>query len=132
MALQTISESVYVGLCLEIGTLEQVAIRRDVTDINELLRKEAEEMIVWMQSGSKREGFRFKDSDMDYMYWFNNNRVIWDFSQAMLYNTHRYTLILCDISESPPGFTLLWLPLDRAGLLALSSCVKMNGALYIF
>ena len=37
MALQTISESVYVELCLKIGTPQQVAIRREVTDISELL-----------------------------------------------------------------------------------------------
>ena len=33
MALQTISESVYVGLCFKIGTPQQVAISRDVADI---------------------------------------------------------------------------------------------------
>ena len=37
MALQTISESVYVGLCFIIGTPQQVAIRRDVQDIMESL-----------------------------------------------------------------------------------------------
>nr|XP_022298621.1 uncharacterized protein LOC111107632 [Crassostrea virginica] len=133
MAVQTISESVYVGLCLKIGTPQQVAIRRDVVDIKELLEHKLTitDYQVRMMSGSRREGFRFKDSDHDFMYWFNDNRVLWDFSQATLYNTHRYTLILCDSSESPPGFTLLWLPLERAGRRVLSSCVRINGALYI-
>ena len=84
-----------------------------------------------MESGSRREGFRFKDSDVDIMCWQNNYRVLWDFSQAMLYNTHRYRLILCDSSESPPGFTLLWLPLEKAGRRVLSSCVRINGSLCI-
>ena len=110
MAVQTISESVYVGLCLKIGTPQQVAIRRDVEDIHELVEHKAKGRgyLVRMVSGSRREGFRFKDSDHDSMFWHNSRQVLWDFSQATLYNTHRYTLILSDRSESPPGFTLLW------------------------
>ncbi|XP_022340064.2 uncharacterized protein LOC111134870 [Crassostrea virginica] len=133
MALQTFSESVYVGLCLKIGTPQQVAIRRDVVDITELLRQTVtkSDQCVLMVSGSRREGFRFIDSDMDYMNWPNNHRVLWDFSQAALYNTNIYKLILCDSSECPPGFTLLWLPLEEAHRLVLSSCVRINEALYI-
>nr|XP_022346225.1 uncharacterized protein LOC111138503 [Crassostrea virginica] len=139
MALQTshISESVYVGLCLKIGTPQKVAIRRDVVDITELLKnkvtvkEERNNNVFEMLSGSQREGFRFKDSDWDYMYWPNNHRVLWDFSQVTLYNTHTYRLILCDSSESPPGFTLLWLPLEETNRRALPSCVRINGALYI-
>ncbi|XP_022299446.2 uncharacterized protein LOC111108135 [Crassostrea virginica] len=132
MSLQNISESVYVGLCLKIGTPQQVAIRRDVWDIpNLLVHKEARldhAYPVVMLSGSMREGFIFKDSDVDLMSWYNKHRVLWDFSQATLYNTRRYTLILCDSSESPPGFTLLWLPLEEVENV---SCVRINGALYI-
>ena len=133
MAVQTISESVYVGLCLKIGTPQQVAIRRNVVDIVELLNRKVNstDYCVKMVSGSQREGFRFKDSDHDFMFWSNDNQVLWDFSQSTLYNTHRYTLILCDSSESPPGFTLLWLPLEEASRHVLSSCVRINGALYI-
>ncbi|XP_078340026.1 uncharacterized protein LOC111109049 [Crassostrea virginica] len=133
MAVQTISESVYVGLCLKIGTPQQVAIRRDVWDIRELITHKvaSTDYLVTMLSGSRREGFRFKDSDHDIMYWSNDNIVLWDFSQSTLYNTHRYTLILCDSSESPPGFPLLWLPLEEADRRVLSSCVRINGALYI-
>nr|XP_022298622.1 uncharacterized protein LOC111107633 [Crassostrea virginica] len=134
MAVHTISESVYVGLCLKIGTPQQVAIRRDVEDINELFQHKVSstDYVLTMVSGSRREGFRFKDSDHDVMSWPNNHRVLWDFSLSTLYNSHRYTLILCDSSESPPGFTLLWLPLDRAHRRVLSSCVRINGALYIY
>nr|XP_022298632.1 uncharacterized protein LOC111107640 [Crassostrea virginica] len=133
MDVQTISESVYVGLCFKIGTPQQVAIRRDVVDIRELLEPKAKsrDYHVKMESGSRREGFRFQDSDQDSMYWSNYNQVLSDFSQSTLYNTHRYTLILCDSSESPPGFTLLWLPLEEADSFVLSSCVRINGALYI-
>ena len=132
MSLQTISESVYVGLCLKIGTPQQMAIRRDLVDIKELLEHKVTRTYepVRMESGSYREGFRFEDSDLDYMIWLNNVRVFWDFSQAMLHNINRQVLILCDISESPPGFTLLWLPLEERTFL-ISSCVRMNGALYI-
>ncbi|XP_022343724.2 uncharacterized protein LOC111136869 [Crassostrea virginica] len=133
MTLQIKSESLYLGLCLKIGTPQQVAIRRDVTDIIELLEHKIARPyeIVSMLSGSQREGFRLSDSDRDTMYWPNNHRVLWDFTLAALYNTHRYNLILCDSSESPPGFTLLWLPMEEAHSLVLSSCVRINGALYI-
>nr|XP_022308597.1 uncharacterized protein LOC111114543 [Crassostrea virginica] len=133
MTLQKISESVYMGLCLKIGTPQQVAIRRDLVDFTELLRhKESRtDEDIMMKSGSDREGFRLEGSDVDYMYWPNNHRVLWDFSQAVLYNTHRHRLILCDSSESPPGFTLLWLPMEIAANVVLSACVRMNGALYI-
>ena len=127
------SESVYVGLCLKLGSPQQVAIRRDVEDVTELLRHKAArtDENVTMASGSDREGFRLEGSDLDFMCWPNDHRVLWDFSQAVLYNTHRHKLILCDSSESPPGFTLLWLPMEIAADVVLSSCVRMNGALYI-
>ena len=132
MALQKISESIYVALCLKLGTSQQVAIRRDLVDIKESLEnKVARTDLVIMQSGSSREGFRLNDSDVDTMIWPNNHRVLWDFSQAQFYNTRRQSLILCDSSESPPGFTLLWLPLEEAGCDVLSSCVILNGSLYL-
>ena len=118
----------YVGLCLEVGTSELVAIRRDVVDIKELLRHKVTGTCnnvhgMYILSGSRREGFRFKDSDQDYMCWPTDHPVLWDFSQAQFCNTHRDTLILCDSSESPPGFTLLWLPLEEASRHVLSACV---------
>nr|XP_022300233.1 uncharacterized protein LOC111108547 [Crassostrea virginica] len=131
MAVQTISESVYVGLCLKIGTPQQVAIRRDVLDTEDLLKYKSTDQDVKMISGSKREGFRLKGSDVDHMIWPNDHKVLWNFSQATTYNTHSHALILCDSSESPPGFTLLWLPLEEADTYVLSSCVRFNGALYI-
>ena len=78
MALQTLSESVYVGLCLKIGTPQEVAIRRDVIDVKELLEHKVKrtDQYVKMLSGSHREGFRFKDSDRHGMLWPNDHRVI--------------------------------------------------------
>eukprot|EP00105_Crassostrea_gigas_P003149 XP_011415903.1 PREDICTED: uncharacterized protein LOC105319876 [Crassostrea gigas] len=128
---QKMSESVYVWMCREIGTPQQVAARRDIVDIKELLSNQDEYLERSMMSGSMREGFRLRDSDLDTMYWPTNHRVIWDFSQSEYYNILRQALILCDSSESPAGFTLLWLPLECAGQRGLSSCVRMNGGLYI-
>ncbi|XP_078321146.1 uncharacterized protein LOC111114539 [Crassostrea virginica] len=133
MTLKKISESVYVGLCLKIGTPQQVAIRRDTEDVTELLEHKVArtDEYVSMASGSVREGFRLEGSDVDFMYWPINHRVLWDFLQATMYNSHKHSLILCDSSESPPGFTLLWLPMEIAANDVLSACVRMNGALYI-
>ncbi|XP_065943974.1 uncharacterized protein [Magallana gigas] len=125
------SESVYVGMCHKIGTPQQVASRRDIVDILELLINQYNYRVRTMWSGSDREGFRFLDSDIDVMFWPTFFRVIWDFSQSEYYNIHRQTLILCDSSESPAGFTLLWLPLERASRAVLSTCMRMNGGLYI-
>ena len=131
MALQTISECVYVGL--KIGTAQQVAIRREKEVISELsqFRLERVGQDVRMLSGRKREGFRLDGSDIDFIFWENNHRVLWEFSQAQFCNTNRHNLILCDNSESPPGFTLLWLPLEEANSRVLSSCERINRALYI-
>eukprot|EP00105_Crassostrea_gigas_P027569 XP_011448944.1 PREDICTED: uncharacterized protein LOC105343323 [Crassostrea gigas] len=133
MATQKISESVYMGMCLKIGTPQQVTARRDIVDIVEMLKYN--EMInrpfTIMLSGSRREGFRLSGSDLDYMSWPNNHRVIWDFSQVQFYSTQEHAMILCDSSESPPGFTLLWLPLERTSHEVMSACVRMNGMPYI-
>ncbi|XP_062572652.1 uncharacterized protein LOC134234592 [Saccostrea cucullata] len=110
-AIQQISESVFVGLCRKVGTSQVVAMRRDVMDISEIVENQvtkSDEDSV-MVSGSQREGFRLESSDVDFMFWPNNHRVIWDLSQSQYYNTRRQTLILCDCSNSPPGYTLLYL-----------------------
>ena len=99
--------------------------------MSELLDNKVKGNTFQMFSGSHREGFRFEDSDVDAMYWLKNHRVFWDFSQTMLYNADSHATILCDSSESPPGFTLLWLPLEEACSDVLSSCVRFNGSLCI-
>lgn len=37
MTVQNMSESVYVGMCLKVGTPQQVASRRDIMDITDML-----------------------------------------------------------------------------------------------
>ncbi|XP_062616432.1 uncharacterized protein LOC134278116 isoform X2 [Saccostrea cucullata] len=108
--IQHISESVFVGLCRQVGTSKLVAMRRDMADIWDKVKNQVtSEDNCTMLSGSQREGFRLETSDVDFMNWPNNHRVIWELSQSQYYNTHRQTLILCDPSDSPPGFTLLYL-----------------------
>ncbi|XP_048765443.2 uncharacterized protein LOC125673123 [Ostrea edulis] len=131
--IQHMSESVFVGLCHTVGTSQQVAMRRDVTDIHEMVTNKAKTSNEYtvMLSGSDREGFRMKGSDVDSMFWFNNHRVIWDLSQTQFYNVHRQFLILSVSSESPPGFTLLRLLTPRANSRVISALVTMNGGRYI-
>ncbi|XP_062587327.1 uncharacterized protein LOC134248963 [Saccostrea cucullata] len=113
--MQRLSESVFTGLCHKVGTPSHVIIRRDVVDItetftNEILAKSACSMIV---SGSHREGFRLEGSDVDIMPFPNNAYVVWDIDQAQNYELGEIFLLLCDSSESPPGYTLLRINLIR-------------------
>nr|XP_034327869.1 uncharacterized protein LOC117689821 [Crassostrea gigas] len=130
--LQHMSESVIVGLCEIVGTSQQVALRRETVDIREMVERQviSHDGLIKMISGSHREGFRLNGSDVDFMLWYNNYRVIMDMSQSEYYNTANTTLILSDSSESPPGFTLLQLltPTDRDFQSAL---VRMNDRVYI-
>ncbi|XP_062591790.1 uncharacterized protein LOC134253291 [Saccostrea cucullata] len=132
-AIQRISESVFVGLCREVGTPQMVAVKRDVMDISEMVGNHVKtsDEILEMVSGSYREGIKLKGSDIDTMYWLNNQRVIWDLSQSQYYNTHRKTLILCDCSESPPGFTLLYLLSPIKYILIQRVCVRMYNRYYV-
>ncbi|XP_052673380.1 uncharacterized protein LOC128155620 [Crassostrea angulata] len=131
--MQHMSESVFQGLCLIMGTSQQVAIRREISDMKEVVRRVAttNNKSTLMFSGSLREGFRLKGSDVDFMYWPNNHRVIMDMSQSEYYNTVNTTLILSDSSESPPGFTLLQLLTQTRDREVQSSCVRINDRLYI-
>ena len=111
---QHLCKSVFMRLCQIVGTSVQVAIRRETVDITEIVKRRADTCnnnVIVMESGSRREGFRLEGSDLDYMYWWNDHRVIWDMSQSEHYYTEKKTLILSDSSESPPGFTLLELSL---------------------
>nr|XP_034314499.1 uncharacterized protein LOC105322764 [Crassostrea gigas] len=132
--LQHMSESVFVGLCEILGISKQVAIRRETMDIREMVERRVIHYneIIKMMSGSMREGFRLKGSDMDKMYWPNNHRVIMDMSQSEYYNTANTTLILSDSSDSPPGFTLLQLLTPTTAYREVrSACVRMNDKVYV-
>ncbi|XP_022304301.2 uncharacterized protein LOC111112842 isoform X2 [Crassostrea virginica] len=130
---QHLCESVFVGLCKIIGTSVQVAIRRETVDIAEIVRRQSADNddVIRMESGSMREGFRLEGSDMDLMFWQNDEKVIWNMFQSEYYYTANKTLILSDSSESPPGFTLLELLTPTTDREVQSACVPMNGRFYI-
>nr|XP_034317673.1 uncharacterized protein LOC117686581 [Crassostrea gigas] len=131
--IQRMSELVFVGLCDMVGTSQQVAIMREAVDISEVLdrRLALHHSHINMFSGSMREGLRLEGSDVDYMFWLNNHRVIMDMSQSEYYNTANTTLILSDSSESSPGFTLLQLLTPSEDREVQLSCVRMNDRVYI-
>nr|XP_034314518.1 uncharacterized protein LOC117684859 [Crassostrea gigas] len=133
--IQHISESVFGGMCLIVGTSQQVAIRRGVVDIvDEVERRlglEENNHYNVMLSGSTREGFRLGTSDIDNMYWLHSHRVIMDMSQSEYYNTANTTIILSDSSKSPPGFTLLRLMTPTTDRHVDLACVGMNQNRYI-
>lgn len=81
-----LSEAVYAGMCSEVGTPTEVRIRREETDT-----EEAVDRPVWimkgsirMMSGSHREGFRLKTSNVDFMIWSSDHKLICDLSQIIL------------------------------------------------
>jgi hypothetical protein len=127
------SESVYAGLCCIVGTSQQVAMRRDVMVMEEMVRTRVTQRndVMGMRSGSYKEGFRMKGSDRDAMYWITIHPVIWDLSQSQLYNLHRYSPILSVSSECPPGFTLLQILSPLVVPMVYSASVIMNEGLYI-
>uniref|UniRef100_K1QY75 Uncharacterized protein n=1 Tax=Magallana gigas TaxID=29159 RepID=K1QY75_MAGGI len=70
------------GLCEKVGTSQQVAMRRETVDIKETVERELapNDGAIQMLSGSDKDGFILKGSDMDHMYWQNNHRMIMDMS----------------------------------------------------
>lgn len=74
MAVKNISESVYVGICHEVGTSQEVAFRREITDelfINQVFKhlvnipNDDPSGIQIMDSGSHKKKFRLHGSDVD-------------------------------------------------------------------
>ncbi|XP_062582900.1 uncharacterized protein LOC134244665 [Saccostrea cucullata] len=133
---ESLSESVFIGLCKihELGTPQQLAMRRDIIEVMNIVQNYLEpnkRNFLWC--GSHGEGFRFVESDMDIMEWPTNYRVFWERSQIQYNNTKRFVPILTDSSESPPGFTLLWLhvPIPEAHSCVLFSSLRMKERLYI-
>ncbi|XP_056006105.1 uncharacterized protein LOC125658965 isoform X2 [Ostrea edulis] len=128
-----VSEVLYVGLCHEIGTPTEVTVRRDVEDMKEMIKKPVE---IYrgdrsMLSGSYGEGFRFKSSDMDIMYWHCHHKLISDISQARLYDRTKHDIILMEDSDTPPGFVKLQiLTWPRKECIA-SSAVRVNDKVYM-
>ncbi|XP_062616159.1 uncharacterized protein LOC134277879 [Saccostrea cucullata] len=84
-----------------------------------------------MLSGSYGEGFRLTGSDVDVMFWPTDHNTIWDLDQAQNYDLNRKALILCDCSESPPGFALLELLTETHFKSLENACIRTNGRFYI-
>ncbi|XP_062582340.1 uncharacterized protein LOC134244082 [Saccostrea cucullata] len=124
-----LSEVLYVGLCRKIGTPTEVAIRRDVLDMEEMIMKPVYNQIgyVMVESGSYREGFRMSSSDRDRMLWFCNYKLITDVSQSRLYNSSKHTIVLIENSDTPPGFVKLRLLIP----VPLSYIVFFNSGAYL-
>ncbi|XP_062600259.1 uncharacterized protein LOC134261879 [Saccostrea cucullata] len=134
LGIQHLSESVFEGLCHILGSSEMVIMRREIMDfremmINQVMRtREADRM---MMSGSMKEGLRLEKSDVDTMFWPNDHIVILDLNKAQKYDLSRKTLILCDFSESPPGFGLLELLTPTHSECVKNACMRINDRLYI-
>lgn len=127
--LQRISEVLYVGLCREIGTPIEVAFRRGVMDMDEIVRRSAVRYtfggLIFMLSGSYREGFRFKSSDFDFMCWITNHKVISDLSDLNTFNASDLEIILMEHTETPPGFV-------RLKLLTPTRCISTLLAIVLY
>ncbi|XP_062575192.1 uncharacterized protein LOC134237108 [Saccostrea cucullata] len=136
LGLQHFSESVFVGLSHKVGSSETVIMRREMEEFMERMRVQVPVINTrkeyrMMTSGSRREGFRLEESDMDAMFWPHDHCVVWDLDQAQNYDLSRKTLILCDCSESPPGFVLLELLTPTHSQCVQNACVRINDRFYI-
>ncbi|XP_048746114.2 uncharacterized protein LOC125658760 [Ostrea edulis] len=128
-----VSEVLYVGLCRDVGTPTEVTVRRDVWDMREMIKKPVQ---IYggersMLSGSHGEGFRFKSSDMDLMFWFCDHKLISDISQARLYDRTKHDIILMEDSDTPPGFVKLQLLTSTQDDVIVSTAVPVNDRIYI-
>lgn len=134
MSIPRLSTNVYEGLCGEVGTSTEVRFRREVIDITEDLlgksyRTTDNRYCKTMFSGSYREGFRLKTSDIDIMEWCINDKVVSNPSQICLYRNPQHTVILMECDDIPPGFTRLKIVAGQH--IHEKSCLKINDGLYI-
>lgn len=129
-----LSRSVYEGLCEKVGNSTKVNFRREVIDITEDLLSTS--YLVFKSrcykhklSGSYREGFRLKTSDIDTMIWCISDKVVSSPSQICLYRNPHHTVILMECDDLPPGFTRLKIIAGQH--IHEKSCLKINDGLYI-
>lgn len=101
-----VSEAMYVGLCRQIGTPTEVVIRRELMDVDEMIHRRVylNEGVIFVQKGSYREGFIFKSSDIDVMFWPTRCKVICGMSN---FNVSDICSLLMEHSDAPPGFVRL-------------------------
>jgi hypothetical protein len=129
------SEILYTGLCHVIGTPTEVTIRRDVWDMRDKYMKSVQyfgrDIIRMMLSGSHREGFRFKSSDADLMYWHCHHKLITEISQARLYDRTENDIILMEDNDTPPGFVKLRFLAWPKNICVARSAVQINDKVYL-
>lgn len=75
-------------------------------DVDEMIHRRVylNEGVIFVQSGSYREGFIFKSSDIDVMFWPTRCKVICGMSN---FNVSDIFSILMEHSDAPPGFVRL-------------------------
>ncbi|XP_062615507.1 uncharacterized protein LOC134277194 [Saccostrea cucullata] len=130
-------ELVFMGLCSRIGISKQLAMRRDVLDMRELIENQTKRydprktQVILYTSGSHREGFRLQGSDRDFIYWLSDHTVIWGLDQVKNYSPVQGTLILAETDDCPPGFSLLKMVTPTNFNQVASSFVKIKGDIFI-
>jgi hypothetical protein len=131
--LQRFSEAVYEGMCFTAGTPNEVAIRRDVEEIHELVLAplQKKRQIRTIKSGSYKEGFRLKGSDIDQMFWLTNHRLIWNLGEADDFNTSSDAFVLLNWNSQRPGFVFLQLLTPTQDSYVSRSIFRMNDNFFI-
>ena len=117
-----------------VGYEKFIDIRRNVTNLkNDFLKLRSENStapIYGYLSGSKGEGFRFSSSDDDYMFIYNNVRVIQSMSQCRLYDVNT-ALLLMETEQTSPGFVLLRLIGNTHNYNIRRSCLQYPQGIYV-
>ena len=128
-----LSEAVYVGMCRYVGSPTEVRIRMEVTETEKVVKRPVSIMRGFdrMRSGSRREGFRLKTSDIDWMFWPPDHKVICDLSQISLYRIPQHTVILMECEDLTPGFARLKMMTPSSDQNLNSSCVAIDDEMYI-
>lgn len=124
-----LSTGMYVGLCHYIGTPTEITMRRQVVDIEGLFMNSQHKTNAFL-SGSFRDGFRFKSSDKDCMFWFIDIKVITDFSQDGICDISKHSILLMEDTDTAPGFVRLKLVSSRIKVLNVCA-TRLDDFMYI-
>lgn len=130
---ELISEQVFERMVDIVGTSQIVANRREIMNMKEVLSRSTIQYDIPFRtalSGSKREGFRFDESDTDVMEYPLVFRVIWDYSENQCKNSSEVAIFMFDGSNSPPGYGLLQV-LSQVELDTLNVLFVMDGNSYV-
>lgn len=125
-----VSEVLYGGLCSHIGTPTEVIIRRELMDMEKIIRNSIgiNKGIICMHSGSHREGFRLKSSDQDIMFCYKRFNIICDDSNSV--DFYPCTMLM-EHFVTPPGFVKLKLLTPAICLIIKCSVVMQMNNYYI-